>query len=87
MCIRDSPCLKRRKKIQANESKFFRSTQEYSLLAKKRNEDNRQELEVESLHKKIKNNKKLWCQHFYRMPNNNLSVAAFKYELNGEKGC
>ena len=44
----------------------------------------RQEQEVESLHKNIKESKRKWCQHLDPMPNNQLPMTALKYEPNGK---
>ena len=72
-------------RIQAAEMKFLRGTQNYSLLDRRRNEDIRRNLNIVSLHQKIEDHRRRWCEHLGRMPDVRLPVAALGYHPTGKK--
>ena len=61
--------------------KFLRGSQGCSLLDRRRNEDITRDLNVVSLHQKIEDHRRRWCEHLNRMPDIRLPVAALGYHL------
>ena len=55
------------------------------LLDRKRNEDIRRELNIVSLHQKIEEHRRRWCEHLNRMVDIRLPVAALGYHPTGKR--
>ena len=70
-------------RIQAAEMKFLRGAQGCSLLDRRRNEDITCDLNIVSLHQKIEDHRRKWCEHLNRMPDIRLPVAALGNHLTG----
>ena len=71
-------------RVLAAKMKFLRGTQGCSLLDQRRNEDNRRDLNIVSLHQKIEDHRRRWCEHLNRMPDICLPVAALGYHPTGK---
>ena len=72
-------------RIQAAKMKFLRGTQGCSLLDRRRNEDIRRDLNIASLHQKIEDHRRRWCEHLNCMPDIRLPVATMDYHPTGKR--
>lgn len=73
------------RRIEASEMKFLRYVAGYTLLDKKRNEDIRKELKIDSIIQLIKEYQHNWKEHVNRMPTTSITRAAMNYNPSGRR--